>query len=69
MEIYVTGRIIIEALARIDSGPVTGNKVWSSLETLRDLNIDGWRVTFTPTDHDGGRFVDSVMLMPDGRFR
>lgn len=69
IEIYITGRILVEALGRLDSGAVTGNRIWSALESLRGTNIDGWRVTYSATDREGSNHVDTVMLMPDGRFR
>ena len=69
MEIYITGRILAEALARADGSSATGSKVWTALESLRDVSIDGWRVRYLPTDRDGSKFVDTMMLMADGKFR
>ncbi len=69
MEIYVTGRILAEALARGDAAPVTGAKVWAALEGLRDANIDGWRVHYSATDREGSTFVDTMMLLENGKFR
>lgn len=70
IEIYITGRILVEALSRLDPGAaVTGSRIWSALESLSGTSLDGWRVTFSPTDREGSNYVDTVMLMADGRFR
>lgn len=69
IEIYITGRILVEALSQMDAGAVTGGRIWSALENLRGTSLDGWRVTFSPTDREGSNYVDTVMLMQDGRFR
>lgn len=69
MEVYITGRILAEALSRADGPLATGAKVWTALESLRDVSIDGWRVRYLPTDRDGSKFVDTMMLMADGKFR
>jgi branched-chain amino acid transport system substrate-binding protein len=69
MEIYIAGRVLAEALGRVGSGPVNGAKVWASLEGLRDASIDGWRITYSPTDREGSVFVDTMMLRADGKFQ
>lgn len=69
IEIYLTGRVLAEALARSGNGPANGAKIRAGLESFRDLSIDGWRMRYSPSDHDGSKFVDTMMLMPDGKFR
>jgi branched-chain amino acid transport system substrate-binding protein len=69
MEIYITGRILAEALARGDATPVTSAKVWAALEGLRDASLDGWRVHYSATERDGSSFVDTMMLLDNGKFR
>ena len=70
MEIYVAGRILAEALVRrSDNSPVNGTKVSAALASLRDVSIDGWHVGYGPSDREASHFVDTVMLLNDGRFR
>ena len=69
MEIYITGRILVEAVLRAEGGAFTGAKVWKALEGLGDVNVDGWRVRYSATDREGSNFVDTMMLLKDGKFR
>lgn len=69
MEIYITGRVLVEALTRSGGGAVNGARVWAGLEGLNEAKIDGWRMRYSPSDHEGSAFVDTTMLLADGRFR
>lgn len=68
MELYVTGLVLVDALNRIKSKEVTRRDVWQALEQVKSLNVGGYVVSYTPTDQNGSKFVDIVILGKNGRF-
>jgi len=40
-----------------------------AMESLRDWQGIGGPITFTPTDHQGGKFIYFVQIQPDGRIK
>jgi len=40
-----------------------------AMESLRDWQGIGGPITFTPTDHQGGKFIYFVQVQPDGRIK
>ena len=38
------------------------------METLRDYDVGGFNVTYTPTDHNGSKFVELTVISRDGKF-
>ncbi len=63
---YIAARVLTEGLKR--AGPIpTSAKLKRSLESLRDLNLGGFSVNFSPTNHSGSSYVDIIVLGPDGR--
>jgi branched-chain amino acid transport system substrate-binding protein len=63
---YIAARVLAEGLKRAGPNP-TSAKLKRSLESLRDLNLGGFSVNFSPTNHSGSTYVDVVVLGPDGR--
>lgn len=63
---YVMARVLVEGLVRAGASP-TPLKLKKSLETMRQLDLGGFRVGYSPTNHSGSSFVDIAVLNPDGR--
>ena len=40
----------------------------AAMETLRDYDVGGYYVTYTPSDHNGSKFVDLTVIGKEGRF-
>lgn len=38
------------------------------MEQIRDLDLGGYTVTFSPTDHNGSRFVELTVIGKDENF-
>lgn len=67
LEGYIAARVFVEGLRR--AGPnLTREGFVSALETLRDYDVGGYYVTYTPTDHNGSKYVDLTVISKDGRF-
>jgi branched-chain amino acid transport system substrate-binding protein len=67
LEGYIAARIFVEGLRRAGANPTREGFV-TALETLRDFDVGGFQVTYTPTDHNGSKFVDLTVISRDGKF-
>ena len=68
MEGYVAARTFAEGLKRAGANAGTDGLI-AGLESLRDLNLGGFFVDFSPTKHTGSKYVDLTILAADGRVR
>jgi branched-chain amino acid transport system substrate-binding protein len=68
MEGYVAAKVFVEALRRAGNNP-TRDALISGLESLREFNLGGFFVDFSPTKHTGSTYVDLTILTSDGRVR
>ena len=67
LEGYIAARIFVEGLRRAGANPTRENFV-NALETLRDYDVGGYYVTYTPNDHNGSKYVDLTVIGKEGRF-
>ena len=67
MEGYVAAKTVAEALRRNPRGGPEG--LVDAMDSLRDLNLGGFFVDFSPTKHTGSSYVDLTILGADGRVR
>jgi len=67
LEGYIAARVFVEGLRRAGANP-TRESFISAMETLRDYDIGGYYVTYTPTDHNGSKYVELTVIGKDGRF-
>ncbi len=68
MEGYVAAKTIAEGLRRGGNNASPENLI-TGLETLREFNLGGFYVDFSPTKHTGSKYVDLTILTSDGRVR
>ncbi len=68
MEGFVAARTFAEGLKRAGAGASTDGLI-NGLESLRDLNLGGFFVDFSPTKHTGSKYVDLTILTADGHVR
>ena len=68
MEGYVAAKVFVEALRRAGNNP-TRDALITSMESLREFNLGGFFVDFSPTKHAGSTYVDLTILTSDGRVR
>lgn len=67
MEGFVAAKTVAEALRR--NGGAGGEALVNAMEGLRDFNLGGFFVDFSPTKHTGSNFVELTILGADGRVR
>jgi branched-chain amino acid transport system substrate-binding protein len=67
LEGFIAAKVLVEGLRR--TGPdLTREKFISAMEQTRDLDVGGFSVSFTPTDHSGSKFVELTVIGKDERF-
>jgi ABC-type branched-subunit amino acid transport system substrate-binding protein len=67
LEGYIAARIFVEGLRRAGNSPTREGFV-TAMETLRDYDVGGFQVTYTPTDHNGSKFIELTVISRDGKF-
>ncbi len=69
MEGFMAAKLFTEGLRRGGSGRPTRNSLIEGLESIRDLSMGGFNVSFSPDNHVASKFVELSMLTGDGRIR
>lgn len=54
---YIAARVLVEGLRRAGKG-ATREKFVAALESISDLDLGGYTVSFSPKNHSGSRFAD-----------
>ena len=67
MEGYITARVFVEGLRRAGRTP-TRESLIAGLESIRDLNLGGFTVSFSPKNRQGSTFTDLTIIGRGGRF-
>ena len=67
LEGFIAAKVLVEGLRRAGND-LTREKFITAMETLRDFDLGGYLVNFTPTDHNGSRFVELTVIGKDERF-
>jgi branched-chain amino acid transport system substrate-binding protein len=68
LESYIAAKVLVEGLRRAGPQP-TREKVLAALDTIKDYDVGGYMVSFSPTNHNGSRFVALSILGRDLAFR
>ncbi|MFO1395546.1 MAG: ABC transporter substrate-binding protein [Burkholderiales bacterium] len=66
LEGYIAAKIFVEGLRRAGKEPTRESFV-NALESLREFDVGGFYVTYTPSDHNGSKFVDLTVIGKEGR--
>jgi len=66
MEGYLMARTLVEGLRRAGR-ELTREKLLAALEGMTAVDLGGYRVNFSPTDHQGSHFVEMTVIGSGGR--
>ncbi len=66
IEAYVTAKVMIEAIKR-SGKDLTREKLVQTLEGMSNYDLGGFRVSFSPNERAGSRFVDLTVVGSGGR--
>jgi ABC-type branched-subunit amino acid transport system substrate-binding protein len=66
---YIAARVVVEGLKKMNkkSGDRRAEFV-KAMESLNQIDIGGYFLKFSPTDHNGSSYVELTMLKADGSF-
>jgi len=67
LEAYIGAKVLVEAIRRTGANPSRENLL-KALNAMHDYNLGGFVVNFSPTDHNGSRFVELTAISRGGRF-
>ena len=67
LEGFAAGKVLVEALRRAGPKP-TRAKLLAALDGLRNFDLGGLEVSYSPQDHSGIDFAD-LSIISDGRFK
>jgi branched-chain amino acid transport system substrate-binding protein len=65
LEGFVGAKLLVEGLRR--AGPkLTRQKLVDALESMRNVDLGGVTVSYSPRNHDGSKFVEMIVVGKDG---
>jgi ABC-type branched-subunit amino acid transport system substrate-binding protein len=67
LEGYISAKVMVEGLRRAGKKPTRENLI-AALETMSDYDAGGFKISYTPTDHRGSRWVDLTIISRDQKF-
>lgn len=67
MEGYISARVLVEAMRRI-KGDITPAAIARSLQSMGEVDYDGFRLNFSKSNA-GGHYVDIAVMDQEGRLR
>ncbi|HEU4621318.1 MAG TPA: ABC transporter substrate-binding protein [Burkholderiaceae bacterium] len=67
LEGFVAARVFVEGLRRAGRD-LTRDKLISGLESIGRFDVGGMDITFSPTNHNGSKFVELTIINSRGRF-
>lgn len=67
MEGYLIAHVVTEGLRRAGKS-LTRESFVAGLESMREVDIGGFKVTFSPQNHEGSKFTDLTIIGRGGKF-
>lgn len=67
LESYIGAKVLVEAVRRAGANP-TREGVMKALDSMQGYNVGGYVVDFSPTNHNGSKFVELTAISKAGRF-
>ncbi|TMG77954.1 MAG: ABC transporter substrate-binding protein [Betaproteobacteria bacterium] len=67
LESYVSAKVLVEAIRRAGANP-TRESLLKALDSVRNFDVGGYVVDFSPSNHNGSKFVELTAISKAGRF-
>ena len=67
LEGYLTARVLVEGLRRAGKN-LSRDALITGLETMHDVNLGGFTITYGAKDHQGSNFTDLTIIGRGGKF-
>jgi branched-chain amino acid transport system substrate-binding protein len=66
MESFIAAKILVEAIQRAGADP-TRQKIMAQLDKMNSYDAGGFKVSFSPENHVGSKFVEVTVIGRDGK--
>jgi ABC-type branched-subunit amino acid transport system substrate-binding protein len=66
MESFIAAKILVEAIQRSGADP-TRQKIMAQLDKMNSYDVGGFKVSFSPDNHVGSKFVEVTVIGRDGK--
>ena len=66
MESVIAAKILVEAIRRSGADP-TRQKIMIQLNKMKSYDVGGFKVSFSPQNHAGSKFVEVTVIGRDGK--
>jgi len=67
LEAYIGAKVLVEGIRRAGTN-LTRESLLKALDTVQRFDVGGYVVDFSPTNHNGSRFVELTAISKAGRF-
>jgi len=67
LEGFIAAKVLVEGLRRAGAD-LTRDKFITAMERMNNVDLGGYTVAFSPTDHNGSKFVELTVIGKDERF-
>jgi branched-chain amino acid transport system substrate-binding protein len=67
LEGFIVGKVMVEGLKRAGKD-LTREKLITALESMNNVDLGDFVVSFSPTNHSGSKYVDLTMIGQGGKF-
>ena len=68
LEGYIAARILVEGLKKAGKN-LTRESLTEAMSNLGTVDLGGFKVTYSPTNHNGSSFVDLTIISKDQKFK
>lgn len=68
MEGFLAAKVFTEGLRRAGTKNLSRDSLKTALESLRDFDMGGFSVRYSPTSHEGSRYTDMTIIGRGGKF-
>ena len=66
IESFIAAKILVEAIRRSGADP-TRQKIMIQLDKMNSYDVGGFKVSFSPQNHTGSKFVEVTVIGRDGK--
>lgn len=66
LEGYIAAKVFVEGLRKAGKNP-TRESLISAFENAGDIDVGGYKVSFSPSNHNGSKYVSTTMITRDGK--
>jgi branched-chain amino acid transport system substrate-binding protein len=67
LEGFIAAKVMVEGLKRAGKG-LSRETFIKAMESMGELDVGGFKVTYTPDNHNGSKFVDLTIISRDQKF-